>query len=179
MQQKKIEGFSLYEITDDGRVWSHISKKYKTPKKSRAVDYYYKIVLVGDDGKSKAFAIHQLVAKAFIPNPDNLPEVDHKNMIKTDNRVENLEWVVHGENVRRFWESDASKVAREKVGMFHNGKHLSDETKEKIRQANIGKKVSDKTKDKISKSITREERSTNAKIAYQKRIARIKKENEL
>lgn len=44
--------------------------------------------------------VHRLVAKAFIPNPENLPEVDHKNGRKLDNRANNLRWVTHEENLR-------------------------------------------------------------------------------
>ena len=49
-------------------------------------------------GHSKHVAVHRLVAETFIPNPLGLPQVNHKNFVRTDNRVENLEWTTSGEN---------------------------------------------------------------------------------
>lgn len=52
------------------------------------------------NGKSKQYSLHRILAKAFIPNPDNKPEVDHINTNRTDCRLENLRWVTHAENMR-------------------------------------------------------------------------------
>lgn len=55
------------------------------------------ITLCGEQGHKKEL-IHRLVAQAFIPNPNSYAEVNHINYIKTDNRVENLEWCTHRDN---------------------------------------------------------------------------------
>lgn len=59
---------------------------------------YYRLSL-SKNGECKNFTLHRLIAKAFIPNPHNKPEINHINGIKTDNRIDNLEWVTTKENV--------------------------------------------------------------------------------
>jgi hypothetical protein len=90
MRQVDIKGFDNYQVTDDGRVWSKKSQRYLTPTKSQ--DGYLRVKLCYGDGKYINAFVHRIVAKVFIPNPDNLPQINHKNEDKTLNSVENLEW---------------------------------------------------------------------------------------
>ena len=92
---KSIEGYEkLYEISNLGRVKSlnyNGTKKEKILKPSIDKDGYLGVVLC-NNGNKKSFRVHRLVAMAFIPNPQNLPIINHKNQIVNDNRIENLEW---------------------------------------------------------------------------------------
>ena len=90
MRQVNIKGWERYQVTDDGRVWSKISNKYL--KEKLTVDGYLRVCLCGENGSRRQVCIHRLVAEAFIPNPTNLPQVNHKDENKTNNSVENLEW---------------------------------------------------------------------------------------
>lgn len=69
---------------------------------------YHKVILT-KNATQKQFCIHRLIAEAFIPNPDNLPIINHKNGIKTDNRIENLEWCTQQHNIIHSWEMGFSK----------------------------------------------------------------------
>lgn len=70
----------------------------------------YLVVDLYKDGKRKNYFVHRLVAQAFIPNPDNLPCINHISEIKTDNRVENLEWCSHKENIN--WGTRNERMAK-------------------------------------------------------------------
>ena len=61
--------------------------------------------------KMKTFTVHRVVANAFIPNISNLPEINHKNLIKQDNRVINLEWVTSKQNTNHSWRFGNRKAA--------------------------------------------------------------------
>ena len=85
----KIEDYENYEVTTTGEVIN--TKTGKVLKGQKDKDGYLKVQLC-KNGKVKIFLIHRLVAQAFIPNPLNLPQVNHKDEDKTNNTVENLEW---------------------------------------------------------------------------------------
>lgn len=77
-------------VNDNGRVYDKpIAGKQM---KQTLHDKGYKIVSLTKDGKTKLCFVHRIVAEAFIPNPDNLPMVNHKDEDKTNNFLENLEW---------------------------------------------------------------------------------------
>lgn len=91
----------LYEVSNLGRVRSLNYMKtgdiqiLKLNKNNRG----YLVISLSKNGKRKQFFVHRLVATAFITNNNNLTDVNHKNEIKTDNRVENLEWTTHKDNI--------------------------------------------------------------------------------
>lgn len=72
--------------------------------KGRPKQFGHIEVQLSDEGRSRTLWVHRLVAKAFIPNPEGKPEVNHKNSMPWDNRVANLEWVTPEENVRHSFE---------------------------------------------------------------------------
>lgn len=107
---KPIEGCDGYEVSNLGRVksfWRRKKPHILKPTRFCGSDYLHVVFII--NGKRKYFAIHRLVAKAFVPNPENKPCVNHINGVKTDNRAENLEWVTYSENLQHAYKTGLHK----------------------------------------------------------------------
>lgn len=87
---KQIENYPDYLVSDNGRICSLKTGLLRPRENSRG---YMLVNLAGDSKR-----IHRLVAKAFIPNPENKNQVNHKDGDPKNNNVENLEWSTNGEN---------------------------------------------------------------------------------
>jgi len=123
-----------YKISNKGRLRRILKKsslKYGNvlkPAKSRC-GYYLAVMSV--NGKCKSFSVHRLVAKAFIPNPENKPQVNHIDGVKANNFVENLEWNTASENVLHAFRTGLEKPLQ---GVKHPMSKLTDKDVLKIRE---------------------------------------------
>lgn len=117
---KDIPGYDgLYQVSNLGRVRS---LNYKMTGRVQVLKLTnrgrgYLCVALCKDGNKKMFSVHRLVAEAFIPNPDNLPQVNHINEDKTDNRASNLEWCSAMENSNHGTRTERSAEKRSKPVM--------------------------------------------------------------
>ena len=105
-QWKPIPKYNgMYDVSNHGRVRSHYHGRL-TIRKQRVNNCGYCVVnLHGEGNKRKCERVNRLVALAFIPNPDNLSDVNHKDMNKLNNHVSNLEWTSHADNVKHSYDS--------------------------------------------------------------------------
>lgn len=94
---KDIEGYEdLYEVSDEGRIRNKNTGRILKLDINR---YGYLQIKLYKEGSRQWLSVHRLVAKAFIPNPNNYPEVDHIDKNRSNANVDNLRWVNHQENI--------------------------------------------------------------------------------
>ena len=117
---KDIKGYEgLYQISNIGRVksldrivksrydsTSLFKERLLTPQRDTRG---YKHVSLRKEGKSKHKRVHRLIALAFIPNPENKPEVNHIDGNKMNNGIDNLEWSTHSENIQHAYQTGLNK----------------------------------------------------------------------
>ena len=134
---KDIKGYEgLYAITSCGKVWSYRRQKFLKTQVNRCG---YEYVILQSNNKQKTVTVHRLVAEAYIPNPENKPQVNHKDENKQNNCVNNLEWMTAKENMNYGTRTqrtrkkvycveldrvfDGVRVAARELGIAHN--HIS------------------------------------------------------
>lgn len=130
---KNYEG--LYQVSNlgnvrslDRKVWNYTKKGRILKQTSNNHSYFY-VSLNKDGNIQKHCYIHRLVAEAFIPNPDNLPQVNHIDFDKSNNKVNNLEWCTDIENKQHY-----IKSKRRKIDLNNREIKLENKTFEKIQK---------------------------------------------
>lgn len=157
---KDVKGYEgHYQVSSCGRVKS-VKRAYKTKKSWKTVPeririavktHGYLYCVLWKDGKHERFAIHRMVADAFLENPEGLPVVNHKDGNKENNNVSNLEWCTHSENSYHAFRTGLRKpynMSGEHNPMY--GKHQSASAKEKIAEVHRGRKHTEEARKKMS-----------------------------
>lgn len=124
---KSIPEFEDYTVSNLGRVMNKHGRIMKPSNHKQG----YKLIGLKKDKKLYCRYVHRLVALAFIPNPDNLPQVNHKDECRNNNCVDNLEWCTSGYNINYG-------TRNLKVSIVLKGRPLSEEKKKKISAATKG-----------------------------------------
>lgn len=107
MNLKPVKGFSgIYEVSESGEVFSINYRRSGKHTRLSTIKHNkgYRTVVLTKSGKSRHFLVHRLVAEAFLAPKNGKSLINHKNGDKSDNRVKNLEWCTHSENLQHSYD---------------------------------------------------------------------------
>ena len=139
---RPVEGTNgKYDVSNFGRVRTNSQRPGLLTLTKQASGYLYAMVELST-GKPKNCRVNRLVAQHFLPNPDNLPEVNHIDGNKENNHVSNLEWCTRSHNVKHSFDTGLKQPH-----------YLTDEEREHLRVINTGKVLSNEHKVKISATL--------------------------
>lgn len=111
-----VQGYEeYYNVSSYGNI---LGKKRERILKQGTNRYGYKYVTLSKEGAVKNKTVHRLVATAFIPNLDQKPQINHKNGIKTDNTVVNLEWCSCSENHKHAFQTGIKRLSDDQLAHF-------------------------------------------------------------
>ncbi len=114
---KDLSGYEgLYKISSLGKIFSIKKNRWLNPKPTK--NGYIRADLTGFDGIERSIAVHRLVASNFLEKKENKPYVNHKNGIKIDNMVENLEWCTIKENTLHAFKTGLRKASKGEKSNF-------------------------------------------------------------
>lgn len=136
-----IKDHPRYEIHRNGTIRNRESFNIKS-QYIGSTGYY--MVSFSYKNKSKPQRVHRLLASTFISNPNNYPCVNHKNGIKTDNRLCNLEWCTHSQNMKHAFETGLANNKGEKNGQSKLSKSQVKEIKELLKSGLSQYKIAEK-----------------------------------
>ena len=144
---KPIKGYESYLVSINGDVYSTKRHKYLT----KSYNGGYAKIIIKVDGVHHNKLVHRLVAQAYIPNPENKPQVNHKDGDKANNNVFNLEWCTQSEN---------------NIHAFKNGLMSITDTCKKNQKKAVAKKIIDTKTGEIFESVTLAAKKFNKKACW-------------
>jgi len=116
----RVDGFPKYVIHPCGTILNLRLNHTREVKHCKTINEYMNIGLT-NNGKRKHFRVHRLLALHFIPNSENKPQIDHINGVRDDNRLENLRWVTHMENMNSFRSNPPAAITKGSIAKVKSG----------------------------------------------------------